>query len=55
LRGGSPERPPSSIELTVQKPLVRLRLLMRRNFGIGVLVNVLVGLALFGTVYILLQ
>ena len=44
-----------AIELTVQKPLVNLRLLKRRNFGIGVLVNVLVGFALFGTVYILPQ
>ena len=44
-----------AIELTVKKPLVNLRLLKRRNFGIGVLVNVLVGFALFGTVYILPQ
>jgi MFS transporter, DHA2 family, multidrug resistance protein len=44
-----------AIELTVQKPLVSLRLLARRNFGIGVIVNVLVGFALFGTVYILPQ
>jgi DHA2 family multidrug resistance protein len=43
------------IELTVQKPLVNLRLLKRRNFGIGVFVNVLVGFALFGSVYILPQ
>ena len=43
------------IELTVKKPLVSLRLLLRRNFGIGVLANVLVGFALFGTVYILPQ
>ncbi len=43
------------IELTVQKPLVSLRLLKRRNFGIGVVANVLVGFALFGTVYILPQ
>ncbi len=43
------------IELTVEKPLVKLRLLKQRNFGIGVLVNVLVGVALFGTVYILPQ
>ena len=43
------------IELTVQKPLVKLRLLARRNFGIGVLANVLLGFALFGTVYILPQ
>ena len=43
------------IELTVKKPLVQLRLLVRRNFGVGILVNVLVGVALFGTVYILPQ
>ncbi|MEV4607413.1 DHA2 family efflux MFS transporter permease subunit [Neorhizobium sp. LMR1-1-1.1] len=43
------------IELTVEKPLVKLRLLAQRNFGIGVLVNVLVGIGLFGTVYILPQ
>lgn len=43
------------IELTVKKPLVKLSLLAERNFGIGVLVNVLVGVALFGTVYILPQ
>jgi len=43
------------IELTVEKPLVRLRLLKRRNFGIGVIANVLIGFALFGTVYILPQ
>ncbi len=43
------------IELVSQNPLVRLRLLTRRNFGIGVLVNVLVGFALFGTVYVLPQ
>ena len=39
----------------MKNPLVRLRLLKRRNFGIGVLVNVLVGFALFGTVYVLPQ
>jgi DHA2 family multidrug resistance protein len=44
-----------AIELRVEKPLVSLRLLTRRNFGIGVLANVLVGFALFGTVYILPQ
>jgi MFS transporter, DHA2 family, multidrug resistance protein len=44
-----------AIELTVEKPLVGLRLLKRRNFGIGVFANVLVGFALFGTVYILPQ
>jgi MFS transporter, DHA2 family, multidrug resistance protein len=44
-----------AIELTIAKPLVNLRLLTRRNFGIGVLANVLVGFALFGSVYILPQ
>src|ERR1700736_5229564 len=44
-----------AIELSAEKPLVQLRLLKRRNYGIGVLVNVLVGFALFGTVYILPQ
>jgi DHA2 family multidrug resistance protein len=44
-----------AIELNVQKPLVQLRLLKRRNFGIGVIGNILVGFALFGTVYILPQ
>lgn len=43
------------IELTVKKPLVKLSLLRQRNFGIGVAVNVLVGVSLFGTVYILPQ
>jgi DHA2 family multidrug resistance protein len=43
------------IELKVERPLVQLRLLKQRNFGVGVLVNVLVGVALFGTVYILPQ
>jgi MFS transporter, DHA2 family, multidrug resistance protein len=44
-----------AIELTVEKPLVNLRLLARRNFGIGVLVNVLLGFALFGTIYVMPQ
>ena len=44
-----------AIELNVQKPLVQLRLLTRRNYGIGVFANVLVGFALFGTVYVLPQ
>lgn len=43
------------IELKVSKPLVKLSLLKQRNFGLGVLVNILVGVALFGTVYILPQ
>jgi DHA2 family multidrug resistance protein len=44
-----------AIELNVEKPLVNLRLLKGRNFGIGVLVNILMGFALFGTVYVLPQ
>jgi DHA2 family multidrug resistance protein len=44
-----------AIELSAEKPLVQLRLLKRRNYGVGVLVNMLVGFALFGTVYILPQ
>ena len=43
------------IELTVEKPLIDLRLLKSRNFGIGTLANVLVDVALFGTVYVLPQ
>jgi DHA2 family multidrug resistance protein len=43
------------IELTVEKPLVNLRLLSQRNFGFGTLANVLVGFALFGSVYVLPQ
>ncbi|MBS0268197.1 MAG: DHA2 family efflux MFS transporter permease subunit [Proteobacteria bacterium] len=43
------------IELKVQKPLVDLRLLKNRNFGIGTIANMLVGFALFGTVYVLPQ
>jgi DHA2 family multidrug resistance protein len=41
------------IELTVEKPLIRLRLLKRRNFGFGTIAVTLLGFALFGSVYIL--
>src|ERR1700759_1962515 len=41
------------IELTGEKPLLNLRLLFRRNFGFGVLANFLLGVALYGSVYIL--
>jgi DHA2 family multidrug resistance protein len=41
------------IELTVEKPLIRLRLLTGRNFGFGTLAMTMVGFALFGSVYIL--
>jgi DHA2 family multidrug resistance protein len=41
------------IELTTKKPLLNLRLLVRRNFGFGILANFLLGVALYGSVYIL--
>ena len=41
------------IELTSKKPLLNLRLLFRRNFGLGVFANFLLGVALYGSVYIL--
>jgi DHA2 family multidrug resistance protein len=41
------------IELTVEKPLIRLRLLKGRNFGFGTIAMTLLGFALFGSVYIL--
>jgi DHA2 family multidrug resistance protein len=41
------------IELTTSKPLLNLRLLLRRNFGFGILANFLMGVALYGSVYIL--
>src|SRR6516162_9946188 len=41
------------IELTSKKPLLNLRLLFRRNFGFGVLANFLLGVALYGSVFIL--
>jgi MFS transporter, DHA2 family, multidrug resistance protein len=41
------------IELTVEKPLIRLRLLARRNFGFGTIASTMLGFALFGSVYIL--
>jgi MFS transporter, DHA2 family, multidrug resistance protein len=43
------------IELTAKKPLLNLRLLARRNFGFGVLANFLMGIALYGSVFILPQ
>jgi MFS transporter, DHA2 family, multidrug resistance protein len=41
------------IELSVDKPLLNLRLLVRRNFGFGMLANFLLGVALYGSVFIL--
>ncbi|KIZ44948.1 MULTISPECIES: MDR family MFS transporter [Rhodopseudomonas] len=43
------------IELTSRKPLLNLRLLTRRNFGFGMIANFLMGLALYGSVFILPQ
>lgn len=42
-----------AIELTVKKPLLNLRILFRRNFGFGVLANFLLGVSLYGSVYVL--
>jgi MFS transporter, DHA2 family, multidrug resistance protein len=41
------------IELTARKPLLNLRLLFRRNFGFGILANFSLGIALYGSVFIL--
>jgi DHA2 family multidrug resistance protein len=41
------------IELTSRNPLLNLRLLLRRNFGLGSLANVILGMALYGSVYLL--
>jgi len=41
------------IELTAKHPLLNLRLLVRRNFGFGILANFLLGTALYGSVFIL--
>ena len=41
------------IELSARKPVLNLRLLFRRNFGFGLLANFLLGVALYGSVYIL--
>ncbi len=43
------------IELRSAHPAVNLRLLAGRNFGFGTLANVIVGFALYGTIYILPQ
>jgi DHA2 family multidrug resistance protein len=41
------------IELTTPRPLLNLRLLRRRNFGLGSVANVILGMALYGSVYLL--
>jgi DHA2 family multidrug resistance protein len=42
-----------AIELLVKHPVLNLRLLLRRNFGLGTLSNVLLGMALYGSSFIL--
>ena len=42
-----------AIELTVRRPLLDLRLLRGRNFGFGTLANFLLGVGLYGSVFIL--
>ena len=41
------------IELTRKRPFINLRLLTRRNFGLASIVNVSLGVGLYGSVYIL--
>ena len=43
------------VELVREEPLIRLRLLARRNFGFGTLGNFLLGFALYGSAYLLPQ
>jgi len=40
-------------ELIVEKPLLRLRLLTQRNFGMGTIAAIFLGFGLFGSVYLL--
>lgn len=44
-----------AIELRGRNPAVNIRLLFRRNFGLGTLANILFGFALYGSVYVLPQ
>lgn len=41
------------IELTTAHPLLNLRLLLRRNFGLGTAANFLLGIGLYGTAFVL--
>jgi MFS transporter, DHA2 family, multidrug resistance protein len=43
------------VELVRKEPLIQLRLLARRNFGLGTLGNFLLGFALYGSAYLLPQ
>src|SRR6516164_6622723 len=40
-------------ELIVEKPLLKLKLLTNRNFGMGTLASVFLGFGLFGSIYLL--
>ena len=42
-------------EFKIEDPLIRFRLLKRRNFGLGTLSNVMLGFALYGSSYLLPQ
>jgi DHA2 family multidrug resistance protein len=41
------------IEFTVKRPLINLRLLGRRNFGFGSVANVMLGIVLYGSTFLL--
>src|SRR6185436_17633748 len=41
------------IELTVKNPVINLRLLARRNFGLGTAANFMLGAALYGSSLVL--
>lgn len=41
------------IELTGKRPFINLRLLRRRNFGLASIINISLGLGLYGSIYIL--
>lgn len=41
------------IELTIKNPFINLRLLLQKNFGFGCLVNFVVGLAMYGALFLL--
>lgn len=41
------------IELTRRQPFINLRLLLRRNFGIGSVAGLALGLGLYGSIYVL--
>jgi len=41
------------IEFTVKNPVINLRLLLRRNFGLGTAANLMLGAALYGSSFVL--